>query len=132
MNNFLAHILVVDDDEGIRLLVKRYLNENNYLITTADSAEDASEKVKVIIGSETAAEGLDFKYIREIHILEPWYNINRIEYAILFCRFYQVGLATRDLHQFEPCVFGHRGLAHNLLPNFLQLPLTKIQEIHGP
>ena len=48
MNNFLAHILVVDDDEGIRLLVKRYLNENNYLITTADSAEDASEKVKVI------------------------------------------------------------------------------------
>jgi two-component system phosphate regulon response regulator OmpR len=48
MNNFLAHILVVDDDEGIRLLVKKYLNENNYLITTAESAEDASEKIRVI------------------------------------------------------------------------------------
>ena len=48
MDNFLAHILVVDDDEGIRTLVKKYLNENNYLITTADSAEDAGEKIKLI------------------------------------------------------------------------------------
>ena len=48
MNNFLAHILVVDDDEGIRLLVKKYLEENRYLITTSDSAEDAAEKIKTI------------------------------------------------------------------------------------
>ena len=48
MDNFLAHILVVDDDEGIRSLVKKYLNENKYLITTADNAEDASKKVKII------------------------------------------------------------------------------------
>ena len=41
MSNFLAHILVVDDDEGIRLLVKKYLNENHYLINTANNAEDA-------------------------------------------------------------------------------------------
>ena len=38
MNNFLAHILVVDDDDGIRKLVKQFLNENNYLVTTAHSA----------------------------------------------------------------------------------------------
>tara|TARA_Y100000996_G_scaffold399126_1_gene367863 strand:+ start:827 stop:1504 length:678 start_codon:yes stop_codon:yes gene_type:complete len=48
MDNFLAHILVVDDDDGIRLLVKRYLNENEYLVTTSDTAEDALEKVKII------------------------------------------------------------------------------------
>ena len=48
MDDFLAHILVVDDDDGIRSLVKKYLKENKYLITTADSAEDASEKVKII------------------------------------------------------------------------------------
>ena len=48
MDNFIAHILMVDDDEGIRLLVKKYLNENNYLVTTSENAEDASEKVKVI------------------------------------------------------------------------------------
>ena len=48
MNNFFAHILLVDDDEGIRLLVKKYLNENKYLVTTAINAEDAYEKAKVI------------------------------------------------------------------------------------
>jgi len=48
MDNFIAHILVVDDDDGIRSLVKKYLNENNYLVTTADSAENALEKIKVI------------------------------------------------------------------------------------
>ena len=48
MDNFFAHILVVDDDDGIRSLVKKFLNENNYLVTTADSAEDASDKIKII------------------------------------------------------------------------------------
>ena len=37
MDSFLAHILVVDDDEGIRSLVKKYLNEKKYLVTTADT-----------------------------------------------------------------------------------------------
>ena len=48
MDSFLAHILVVDDDEGIRSLVKKYLNEKKYLVTTADNAENASEKIKII------------------------------------------------------------------------------------
>ena len=48
MDSFIAHILVVDDDDGIRSLVKRYLNEKNYLVNTAKSAEDASEKIKII------------------------------------------------------------------------------------
>ena len=48
MNKFEAHILVVDDDEGIRNLVKEYLNQNNFLVTTASSAEDAFEKIKIV------------------------------------------------------------------------------------
>ena len=48
MDKFIAHILVVDDDDGIRSLVKKYLNENNFLVTTAASAENASEKIKII------------------------------------------------------------------------------------
>jgi len=48
MDNFIEHILVVDDDDGIRSLVKQYLNENKYLVTTANSAEDASEKIKIL------------------------------------------------------------------------------------
>ena len=48
MDKFNAHILVVDDDDGIRSLVKKYLNENNFLVTTSSSAENASEKIKII------------------------------------------------------------------------------------
>ena len=48
MNNFISHILVVDDDDGIRSLVKQYLNENNFLVTTSNSAETAEEKVSII------------------------------------------------------------------------------------
>ena len=48
MDHFIAHILVVDDDDGIRSLVKKYLNENNFLISTAENAEDAKKKIELI------------------------------------------------------------------------------------
>ena len=48
MNKFKAHVLAVDDDDGIRNLVKQYLNENNFLVTTAISAEDAVQKINLI------------------------------------------------------------------------------------
>ena len=48
MDEFIAHILVVDDDDGIRSLVKKYLIENKYLVTTAKSAEDALQKIEII------------------------------------------------------------------------------------
>ena len=48
MNKFEAHILVVDDDDGIRVLLRQYLSENNYLITTANRAEEAKEKISII------------------------------------------------------------------------------------
>ncbi len=48
MKNFKAHILVVDDDDGIRQLVKEYLNQKDYLVTTAKNAEDALKRIKII------------------------------------------------------------------------------------
>ena len=48
MEKYKAHILVVDDDDGIRDLVKQFLNKNNYLVTTAKDSEDALDKVKII------------------------------------------------------------------------------------
>ncbi len=48
MEKYKAHILVVDDDDGIRELVKQFLNKNNYLVTTAKNSEDALDKVKII------------------------------------------------------------------------------------
>ena len=48
MNNYKAHILVVDDDDGIRKLVKQYLNQNHFLVSTAKSAEDAENKIEIL------------------------------------------------------------------------------------
>ena len=40
------------------------------------------EKIKIIIGSAVASEGLDLKRIREIHVIDPWYHLNRLEQII--------------------------------------------------
>tara|TARA_B100000787_G_scaffold865_1_gene640 strand:+ start:395 stop:1072 length:678 start_codon:yes stop_codon:yes gene_type:complete len=48
MNDFTAHILIVDDDDGIRSLIKQYLDQNNFLVTTSHSAENAEEKILII------------------------------------------------------------------------------------
>ena len=48
MNNNTFHILVVDDDDRIRELVKEYLEENNFIVTTAINAFDAKKKLDII------------------------------------------------------------------------------------
>ena len=48
---------------------------------TNDDNKDGN-KVKVILISKAGSEGIDFKFIRQVHILEPWYNMNRIEQII--------------------------------------------------
>ena len=47
MDKYTAHILVVDDDDRIRELVKQYLLKNKYLITTATNAYDAKNKIEL-------------------------------------------------------------------------------------
>ena len=47
-----------------------------------DENNTNGEKVKVVIISVAGAEGLDFKNIRQVHILEPWYNMNLLEQII--------------------------------------------------
>jgi len=46
MNKNIFHILVVDDDDRIRELVKEYLEENHFLVTTAKDALDAKKKIE--------------------------------------------------------------------------------------
>ena len=45
MENNQKHILVVDDDNRIRNLLKEYLNENDYTVSTSENAEDAKIKL---------------------------------------------------------------------------------------
>ena len=47
-----------------------------------DDDNKYGNKVKVVLISKAGAEGIDFKFIRQIHILEPWYNMNRLEQII--------------------------------------------------
>ena len=46
MENNSLHLLVVDDDDRIRILLKDYLTENNYIVSTAENAEQAKKKLK--------------------------------------------------------------------------------------
>ena len=48
MNNKSFHILVVDDDDRIRELVKEYLEENDFLVTTATNSLEAKKKLDII------------------------------------------------------------------------------------
>ena len=48
MNKNIFHILVVDDDDRIRELVKEYLVENNFIVTTAKDAYDAKKKLEIV------------------------------------------------------------------------------------
>lgn len=55
---------------------------------TNDNNKDG-HRIKVILISRAGAEGIDLKFIRQVHILDPWYNMNRIEQII--------GRAVRNL-----------------------------------
>ncbi len=48
MENNKLHILVVDDDDRIRNLLKDFLSDNNYIVSTAENAEGAKEKINYI------------------------------------------------------------------------------------
>ena len=79
------------------ILPKKYLKKKNgkkYLLITGDSNEDFikykkkehlnkdGDILKVILGTKAAGEGLNISYVREVHILEPWYHLNRLEQVI--------------------------------------------------
>ena len=48
MSKNIFHILVVDDDDRIRDLIKQYLEENNFLVTSAKDALDAKKKLEIL------------------------------------------------------------------------------------
>ena len=73
-----AKYIMITGDEY--LSPKRYMQKDINACTNIDNIN--GEQVKVILLSMAGSEGLDFKFIRQIHILEPWYNLNRIEQII--------------------------------------------------
>ena len=64
--------------------VKAITNNDNIYKEDADGniIDVSGEIIKVVLISQAGSEGLDFKAIRQVHILEPWYNVNRMEQII--------------------------------------------------
>ena len=56
-------------------------NDIEVKAVTSDGNEEGN-KIKIVLISKAGSEGVDFKFIRQIHIMEPWYNMNRIEQII--------------------------------------------------
>lgn len=71
-----------------------------YATTFPDIRAATGGKVKAIIGSQVASEGLDLKCIREIHLLDGWYHLNRIEQiegrGVRFCSHEALPLEQRN------------------------------------
>jgi len=63
---------------------QEYYSPNNTadLKLVTDISNKHGEHIRVVLISEAGSEGLDFKFIRQVHILDPWYNMNRIEQVI--------------------------------------------------
>ena len=56
-------------------------NDNELKILKSEENKDG-KKIKVVIGSSITGEGIDFKNIREIHVMDPWYHLNKLEQII--------------------------------------------------
>jgi hypothetical protein len=58
-------------------------SEFNRLMDLAKSSKNREgEQVKVVVASVIASEGVDFRYVRQIHVLDPWWNMSRIEQVL--------------------------------------------------
>ena len=71
MEKIKYHILVVDDDDRIRELVKEYLNENGFIVSTGNSAEEAKTRIRYfkfdLIVLDVMMPGQDgFEFTKEI------------------------------------------------------------------
>jgi hypothetical protein len=69
-----------------------------------DEDNKNGEKIKVVIISMTGSEGIDFKNLRQVHILEPWYNLSLIEQiigrAVRTCSHKQLPFKDRNVEIF--------------------------------
>ena len=61
----------------------KHLSPDNRAELEALTTDNAvGQRIKVVIISKAGSEGIDFKNVRQVHIMEPWYNMNRIEQII--------------------------------------------------
>ncbi len=96
------------------------------LVTNINNKEGA--KVKVILISQAGSEGLDFKFIRQVHVLEPWYNMNRIEQilgrAVRTCSHKDLPFKQRNVE-----IYLHGSLMENKTEEAADLYVYRLAEL---
>ena len=61
----------------------RFSPDNNFEVKSLTNENNKDgEQIKIVLISRSGSEGIDLKFIRQVHILDPWYNMNRIEQII--------------------------------------------------
>ena len=93
----------------------------NELKACTDPKNINGEIVKVVIISKAGSEGLDFKNIRQVHILEPWYNFNRTSQTI--------GRAIRNLSHCMLSYIKRNTQIFLYAQNYLMMTIFKIMKI---
>ena len=95
------------DKKGNYMIISgdQELSRNNYIdYVKKEPKNKDGKKLKIILGSESASEGLDFKYIREVHILDPWHHLNKIEQVIgrgiRYCSHIELPIEERNVTVF--------------------------------
>ena len=56
--------------------------DNNEEIYGLTHDNEEGQTIKVVLISQAGTEGIDLKNVRQVHVMEPWYNLNRIEQII--------------------------------------------------
>ena len=71
-----AKYIMITGDKGLSP------NNAEILKKVNDESNKDGRKIKVVIISAAGSEGLDYKCIRQVHVMDPWYNMSRIEQII--------------------------------------------------
>ena len=83
-NNLFSNINTPKTGSYVMITGDPVLSPNN--LDDVNSATNINnlygEQIKVILITKAGSEGIDLKYIRQVHIMDPWYNMNRIEQII--------------------------------------------------
>ena len=73
---YTPHYIILTGDE-------RYSPDNVKDLKNLNNVNNKNgEKIKVVIISRAAGEGVDFRNLRQVHIMEPWYNLSRTDQII--------------------------------------------------
>jgi hypothetical protein len=83
---------------------KQLSPDNRAELEALTTDNEHGQRIKVVIISKAGSEGIDFKNVRQVHIMEPWYNMNRIEQivgrAVRNCSHADLPFADRNVQLF--------------------------------